>query len=317
MSDAVITLSDERPEPPPADFAFTIDFKRGVGPASRVFAATAEFIRTCEALDAELVRCIDSNIETVLVLEDVTQGSITSWLRSALRATDDDALKTLDWKPQVGKYLVRAKYATLRWLDRQEGSSASGLPALRDELLQIASETDVRHLPDYAPPSPTSLVNAVRGFQGVKDRLVEGDRVYFVPDGSEMPAYEFNLSVRIPVENIEEMAVSRRTTVPGAEMVLPVKKPDYLGDSRWQLRHGSRSIEAKISHIDWLRRFQNREVDVRPGDALRCVVEIEFLYGHDNELIGERYTITEVREVLVNRYSSPQLPLEPRDDDAS
>ena len=37
---AEITLTTKKPEPPEADFAFYIDFKRGEGSASRVFSAT-------------------------------------------------------------------------------------------------------------------------------------------------------------------------------------------------------------------------------------------------------------------------------------
>ena len=145
------------------------------------------------------------------------------------------------------------------------------MPDLREEIRLIAAETDVRHLPDYSPPSPKALVAAVRDFQGVKDRLVEGDRATFISDIEGVGNWEFNLSVRIPIEDIENMAVARTITMPSAEMILPVKKPDYLGESRWQLRHGPRTIEAKIEHMDWLRCFQNREIDVRPGDALRCL----------------------------------------------
>ena len=117
MPDATITLTDKRPAPPRSEFAFEIDFKRGVGPASRVFTATHDFIKACESLDAELVKSIDSSIQTVLVLEDIREGSIKTFLRNMLEATDDDALKSLDWKLQVGKYLVKAKYAVLRWSD--------------------------------------------------------------------------------------------------------------------------------------------------------------------------------------------------------
>ena len=67
-------------------------------------------------------------------------------------------------------------------------------------------------------------------------------------------------------------------------------------------RHGKRPISARIEDGAWLRRFQSREVDVRPGDSLRCEVRIEHLYGHDNELLIERYTIVRVVEVLENRY---------------
>jgi hypothetical protein len=265
------------------------------------------FIRACETLDAELVQSIDSSIETVLVLEDIQEGSIKTWLRSLLLATEDNALKTLDWRPQVGKYLVRAKYAILRFTDDE--TARRSLPALREEIRQIAAETDVRHLPDYSPPSPRALINAVRDFQGVKDRLVEGDKARFIADLEGVPDWEFNLSVRIPVEAIEDLAVAHTIEVPSAEMILPVKKPDYLGDSKWSLRHGKRNIEAEIEDENWLRRFQNRLEDVRPGDALRCRVRTEYLYGHDNELLTERYTGVEVLEVLINRYSSPELDL--------
>lgn len=312
---ASVTLTDTRPLPPPADFAFEIDFQKGVGPASRVFAATHEFIRTCEALDAALVQSIDSSIEAVLVLEDIEAGSIKTWLRSLLTAVDDEALRTLDWRQQVGPYLVKAKYAVLKWADDESGDR--NLPALREEIRQIAAETDVRHLPDYSPPSPRALIDAVRGFQGVKERLVEGDRAIYISEAADVPAYELKLTVRIPLESIEDLAVARKLEAPATEMILPVKKPDYLGDSKWQLRHGQRNVEAKIEDTNWLRRFQNREEDVRPGDALRCIMKIEYLYGHDNELLTERYTVLRVLEVLVNRYVAPELDFGGGDDEAS
>ena len=92
---ANVTLTTIRPEPPVADFAFEVDFKKGEGSASRVFSAINDFIRGCERLDAELVGTIDGNIETVMVLEDIEAGSIKVWLRNALHAVDDDALKRL------------------------------------------------------------------------------------------------------------------------------------------------------------------------------------------------------------------------------
>lgn len=292
---AGITLTSRKPEPPKADFAFEIDFARGEGSASRVFIAIHEFIQACEKLDAELVGSIDSNIETVMVLEDIEAGSIKTWLRNMLVATDDDALKTIDWKPAVGKYLVRAKYAVLRWID--DGSTPKTLPQLGREIQELARETDVRHLPDYSPPSPRALLDAVRDFQHVKEHFVKGDRATFI---SEEGSVEMNLSVRWDMETIEQMAIKEVISSPVSQMVLFVKKPDYLGESKWELRHGKRTVSAKIEDADWLKRFQNRGVDVRPGDALKCSVQIDHLYGHDNELLGERFTVVKVHEVLVD-----------------
>lgn len=303
MSDITITLADRAPSAPKADFAFYIDFKKGEGSPSRVFTATSEFIKACEKLDKALVQSVDSNIEAVMVLEDIEAASLKTWLRNLLSATDDEALKTLDWKPQVGKYLVRAKYAILHWIDHETDAPKS-LPALAKEIQKIAAETDVRHLPDYAPPSPRTLLDALSDFQAVKDRLHESDRAAYISDEGEL---EINLKVRWNLEDIEALAIKEVIAMPPAPVILAVKKPDYLGDSKWDMRHGRRTIPAKISDAAWLRRFQGRQVDVRPGDALKCLVAIEHVYGHDNELISERYTVLEVYEVLPSTYTEQQL----------
>lgn len=299
---AEITLTTGRPSPPQADFAFEIDFKRGEGSASRVFSAIQSFIHACERLDTELVHGIDSNIESVMVLEDIEAGSIKVWLRNMLHAADDQALRELDWKPAVGKYLVRAKYAVLRWID--EDTTPKNLPDLAREIQIIASETNVKHLPDYQAPAPNALIDAIRDFQGVKDQLVAGDRATLI---TQEGSIEMNLSVRWDIDSIEAMAVKETLQFPLAPMILAVKKPDYLGDSRWEVRHGRRTISAKIEDIDWLKRFQGREIDIRPGDALKCDVRIEHLYGHDNELLSERYTIVRVNDVLVDTYKQDGL----------
>jgi hypothetical protein len=221
-----------------------------------------------------------------------------------LSAIEDDALKGLDWKPAVGKYLVRAKYVIIRWID--DGTEPKSLPALAKEIQAIARETDVRHLPDYQAPAPSVLINAVRDFQSVKEKLSPGDRAtYITRDGD--PPLEMNLSVRWDIESIEAMAVKETIRFPIAPMILTVKKPDYLGESKRELRFGRRTISAKIEDMDWLRRFQARQVDVRPGDALKCDVQIEHLYGHDNELLSERYTIMKVNEVLADQFRQPSF----------
>lgn len=302
MPPAEITLTGKEPEPPKSDFAFYVDFRRGEGSASRVFAATHAFITACERLDKELVSSIDSNIETVMVLEDIEAGSLKTWLKNTLRATDDQALKDLDWKPQVGKYLVRAKYLVLEWIDDEE--APRDLPALGRDLQRLAAETDVRHLPDYSPVDPRALINAMTDFQMVKDHLVEGDRAAVITSDSE---HEMNITLRWDVESIEELAVKETQSIPVQSINLVVKRPDYLGNAKWDLRHGKKAISAKVEDALFLDEFQGRRVDVRPGDALRCQVVIDHLYGHDNELLSERYIIEKVHEVLENQFHQIDL----------
>ncbi len=188
---AQIKITDTPPEEPEADFALVIDFKKGESSPTRVFSSATNFIEAFQSIDRILVKSVDSSITPVMMLEDVELGSLKIWLKNSLNSTDDQALKELDWRPAVGKYLVRAKYMILSWID--DDAVPKSLPELRKNLTQLASETDVRRLPDYAPPDPEGLINAAQQIQTAKDILGEKDRVTRPPD----PGYSGVESVHV------------------------------------------------------------------------------------------------------------------------
>lgn len=95
---------------------------------------------------------------------------------------------------------------------------------------------------------------------------------------------------------MEEIIISQ------SEMILKIKKPDYLGDSKWEFRHRKETINAKITDNDWLAKFRDRQISLKPGDSIRANVEIEVKYDFDREVNSINHTITKVLEVI---YSSP------------
>ena len=234
-----------------------------------------------------------------MVLEDIESGSLKTWFRTELEAIDDQALKELNWKRIVGSYLVKAKYIFLRRTNKN--IKREDIVPLSKDIQKLAEETGVRHIPDYPQVNPASLIEAIQNFDEVKSHLEEGDEAAMVtPDGE---AAEFDITVRVDIQDLQEFAVREVQEHNVPSMVLVVRKPDYLGSSMWAFRHGSRALSARIEDESWLRGFQARRIEVRPGDALRCRARIEMDYGHDNELIGERHFIERVHEVLENRYS--------------
>ena len=77
-------------------------------------------------------------------------------------------------------------------------------------------------------------------------------------------------------------------------MCLKIKKPDYLGTSRWEFKHNDRTLEARIEDVEWLSKFQSRIVDVRPGDSINTRVIITIKRDQNNLVVAERFTITHV-----------------------
>jgi hypothetical protein len=252
-------------------------------------------IRALQRIDKALCHAIDSRIEPIMLLEELETGSLKIWLRDLLTAADDQGLKDLDWQPLVGKYLVRAKYVYIKWANKK---GPTDLLTLGRELRTIASETDVRHIPDYSPPSYKELAEATKDIDAAKAFLIPGDSIAF--EGADGDAIEFDLAIQWSPDELRDITVKETVKVEDMSMVLIVKRPDYLGTAKWDLRHGRHPISAKIEDALWLRKFQRREVDVRPGDALRCRVTVENQYGYDNELIDEDYTVTKVESVEEN-----------------
>lgn len=81
-------------------------------------------------------------------------------------------------------------------------------------------------------------------------------------------------------------------------MRLPVKKPDLIGDSQWDLYMGGRVVRAKILHREWLEKFHSRTVELRPGDMLDADFEITLLQTTAGEVVGYRYQVLKVYGVI-------------------
>lgn len=294
-------LTNTMPEQPnDADFAIFIDFDRAVGKPQRVFKTMEALITAFEKLDRILCRTIDSNIEPVMLLEEIEGGSIKAWLKNKLNCVDDQAIKELDWRPLVGKYLVRAKYAVIKWCNESEGKeTAESIKSLAKEIKTIAEETDVKYLPDYQSPNIAEIANSIVDISHAKENLEKNDVMKFVDKCKE--EIEFNLSVSFSPEQLNEILVREEISSSESIIVLIIKKPDYLGNSQWDFRHGNTPVKAKIEHKEWLQKFQTREVDIRPGDAIKCKIIKTTGYGYDNEIIFEKYVITEVISVIPNQ----------------
>ncbi|MDL1893628.1 hypothetical protein FBQ87_12195 [Sphingobacteriales bacterium CHB3] len=132
--------------------------------------------------------------------------------------------------------------------------------------------------------------------------------------GSESPSTaqdetKMNASFSIVPEKIEEL-LTHEVIDNQSTMILKVKKPDYLGESQWDFRHGTKPLSVKIVDSEWLKNFHDRKYDIRPGDSLRAVVVTKVSYGYDNEVVATHYEISEVKEII--RFTPPQqIPLLP------
>jgi|LSQX01.3.fsa_nt_gb hypothetical protein len=277
------------------EYVLRIDFEKESEHPERIFKAMSEMIDALYLTDKNLAHSFSLKIDPKLILEDIETGSIKAKLRAVINSIDDDALKDVDIKKAIGSFLVKGKHKLLKALeDKKEIKSLDDIRYLEGELVTLAQETGVQGLPMYCPLPIQILLKNMSKFYGATSVLLPRDSVtYISPEGEVFISQGLNLSE----QKIEEL-LTRETVESKNEMILRVKKPDYLGQSMWDVQYGGKTIQVKIIDFDWLEEFQNRVIDVRPGDSLRAIVIIEVRYGYDNTVISEYYTISKIMEVI-------------------
>jgi hypothetical protein len=236
--------------------------------------------------------------ETVAVLEEVARRSLSLWLRvrAATTPAGDDEASLL-------KFLARGTLAIIAWMD---GSSTHQLADLQQALRVLAWGTSITTSAHPVLPSSADLVAAIAAWQKAKAGLGAGSSVRISTNNGSA-----DLDPGQTIAEPRSLLQARKLVNHSADMIFVVEMPDYQATGQWQLKHGGTRTLAYCEPGTLLDKFYRRELDIRPGDALRCRVDFETSYGPDHEVLTERYRIVEILEVLPAARSADVQPLQP------
>jgi hypothetical protein len=280
----------------PFDVAFgiEIDYKPGTPDPARIYRAMTSLIEACQAIDIKLAQTVGPQLKPVLFLEDIRTGSLTTFLRSVLEGIDDDAIKNLEWKKLVGSYLVKGKRIMVNYLkDRETIQGSDEIYDLQRVIADAARETGAFGVVPKVLPAKEVAESILLLSNGTLPLGPDDRAKYLSPDGTA----EINSSFRVTQERIEEV-LTQKTLVNRRDLILKVKKPDFLGDSMWDFRHDNKRLPAKVIDSGWLSRFHKGEVTLHPGDSLEVEAEETVKYGYDQEVLATHYRVLEIRGVI-------------------
>jgi hypothetical protein len=240
-----------------------------------------------EASYRALAGAADVEFKTIAVVDEVTKRSLSMWLRVDTRSADQSGEGS---EGSLLKFLARGMLAITAWMD---GSPTHQLSDLQQAIRVLAWGTSITTTAHPVLPSASDLVEAIAAWQKAKAAFESGDAVrIFTNSGSA----ELDLGKRI--EEPRALLLARKLVNHSADMIFVVEMPDYQATREWHLKHGDTRTTAYCEPGTLLDKFYKRELDIRPGDALRCKVDLETSYGPDHEVLTERYRILEILEVL-------------------
>jgi hypothetical protein len=222
-------------------------------------------------------------VETVAVLEEVGRRSLSLWLKARSGGSQEGEASLL-------KFLARGTLAIIAWMD---GSSTHQLADLQQAIRVLAWGTSVTTSAQPVLPSSADLVSAIAAWQKAKTGLAAGSSVRISTNNGSA-----DLDLEKTISEPRALLQARKLVNQSADMIFVVEMPDYQATGQWQLKHGGTHTQAYCEPGTLLDKFYRRELDIRPGDALRCRVDFETSYGPDHEVLSERYRIVEILEVL-------------------
>ena len=240
-----------------------------------------------EASYRALAGSIQLQLETVAVLEEVAKRSLSLWLRVDVKG-DGTLGDSADGS--LLKFLARGTLAIIAWMD---GSSTQQLADLQQAIRVLAWGTSITTTAHPVLPSSTALVNAIAAWQNAKRGVSQSDAVRVITNNGSA-----QLDLSKSIADPRTLLLSRKLVNHSADMIFRVEMPDYQATGQWQLKHGDTRTIAVSEPGTLLDKFYKRELDILPGDALRCRVDLETSYGPDHEVLAERYRIVEIVEVL-------------------
>jgi hypothetical protein len=244
-----------------------------------------------------LAGSIPVQLETVAVLEEVAKRSLSLWLRVQTQSGGSEGEAS---DASLLKFLARGTLAIIAWMD---GSPTLQLADLQQAIRVLAWGTSITTTAHPVLPSSAELVDAISAWQRAKGAMGAGDSVRIITNNGSS---ELDLTKRIA--DPRTLLLARKLVNHSADLIFVVEMPDYQASRQWQLKHGETRTVAYCEPGTLLDKFYRRELDIRPGDALRCKVDFETSYGPDHEVLAERYRIVEILEVLPASRADTEVP---------
>ncbi|WP_052692057.1 hypothetical protein [Teredinibacter purpureus] len=275
-------------------FEITIDFEVG-GDPNRIYKTMVSLLDSFRGLDGTLTEMLGIEITDSLSLEGIENGSLKTIIRNLIEDLPDKDLREFNVKRLIGHYLIKSKYTILRWCqETPKLDSPDQVKALEGELLKIAEESHINQIPAYSPPNRVKLLTSITEIQKSTKYLGQNDAVFFSSlEGNSKVSNGIEISEAIVREVLTREVVEERTT-----SILKVKKPDYLGRSKWLMKFQGHNVDVAISDAEWLEKFQNKEIALLPGDSIKGSLLRVISYGHDLEMLSISYHLESIHEII-------------------
>ncbi|RYY00646.1 MAG: hypothetical protein EOO53_21455 [Gammaproteobacteria bacterium] len=244
--------------------------------AIEAFNQIIKFYEVLNDFDKAIVRNIGQNIVTAYELEGVEFSSIKTKLSQALKAIPDDLIKDFQVKKAIGYLLIKVKYWFIKLLaDEKDIASKDQIEKVTDKINNEIKELGNTYQIIITEINNYTVLNSIDELAKEANNLKEKELLeYKSKAGNTFISKGIHLNKPKILSELGQTTIVNETTE-----ILKIKKVDMLSDEpKWDFLQGKRNLSAKMLDKQWLEDFHNRQVIIKPEDALMVTLRTTHTY---------------------------------------
>lgn len=279
-------------------FEIRLAFERKTVNPSRLFKSFADIIDGINNLDYLIAESVNTKVKSQIVLDDIEKGSLIGKFWNELVVSEDGQIDNSPDEKEIEEYIEESRAESLNFI--AEGKhTVEDLEQLKEKISEIADSKNLSQSFNYAEPDTLKLAEAINKINDSIDKLTDTESYELKSPNKEVKNIKPG-GIKIDIEEVEN-ALTDNEIVNESEAFYLIKKPDFLGDTAWSFKHGTKSISVKILHEEWLENFLSGKIPVVPGDSLHVKIKQTSKYNRNGYLISEKTEIIEVIDVINNQ----------------
>jgi hypothetical protein len=279
-------------------FEIRLAFERNTENPSRLFKSFADMIDGINSLDHIIAESVNTKVKSKIVLDDIEKGSLIGRFWNELVVSEDGQIDNSPDEVDIEEYIEASRAESFKFLAEKK-HSVKDLENLKETITDIAEAKDLPKSLNYAEPDTLKLAEAVNKINESTEKLSKTESFELKSPNNEVKDIKSGVT-KINIEEVEDALTSKEIINESVVFYL-IKKPDFLSDSAWSFKHGTKSISVKILHYDWLTNFHSGSIPVVPGDSLQVRIKQILKYNRNGYLISEKTEIIEVIDVIHNQ----------------
>jgi predicted house-cleaning noncanonical NTP pyrophosphatase (MazG superfamily) len=279
-------------------FDIKLNFDKNTENPSRLFKSFADIIDGFNQLNYVLGQSVNTTIESKVILNDIDKGSLIARFRNNLIIGEYGKIDDTNDNDKIREYIEESRENSIEFAS-QNKFSAKELNDLQNDIKEIAKDKKIDKTFNYAEPDTLELAKSINSIKSACEGLVGNESFTIESANKEIKGLKPGAKL-IDIEEVEN-ALTEQEIINESVQYYLIKKPDFLGESSWVFKHGSKSVTAKIDHIEWIEKFHKGLIPVVPGDSLKVKVRQTSKYNRNGYLISDKLEIIEVMNIINNQ----------------